>query len=134
VGDPLDLKMFEATQWSLEEPEVKDSETSVIPPIVYPPADLAHPHFLHAMKQFGLTSLPTVSENRLTSPTSPNSPTKSVVGSLPGSLPGSLRSPTLRSAHSPTEDPGSMELSELKCETLTPNPQILTLKTQNPKP
>ncbi|KAH0547164.1 polyamine-transporting ATPase 13A3-like isoform X1 [Cotesia glomerata] len=41
VGDPLDLKMFESTGWSLEEPDVSDNTkfSMMFPNIVRPPKD-----------------------------------------------------------------------------------------------
>jgi len=59
VGDPLDLKMFESTQWTLEEPE-GDQDTSLAPSVVYPPIDQAHPHFLHSLPVFSTHSASTV--------------------------------------------------------------------------
>lgn len=145
VGDPLDLKMFEATKWALEEPEAMDQETSVVPPIVYPPADLAHPHFLHAMKQFGLTTVPgggglaPVMER--TSPKAATSPIgkregSCNLGAAASSLPKNMalaKSPKVGSAISPTGvmKPASLELSDLKwglSEHSSGNPRMLPVK------
>lgn len=43
-GDPLDVKMFEATGWKLEEPEVADQEKYdlIVPTIVKPPSGRGH--------------------------------------------------------------------------------------------
>lgn len=37
VGDPLDVKMFQATGWTLDEPTTKQSDENVVFAYVYPP-------------------------------------------------------------------------------------------------
>lgn len=48
AGDPLDLKMFESTGWTLEEPNVSDTEkfSMLFPTIVKPPEDSKFAQYL----------------------------------------------------------------------------------------
>lgn len=61
TGDPLDIKMFEATKWELEEPDEEDTHRfdSLIPTLVRPPpSSLSSPPVCGSSAPFSLSSVP----------------------------------------------------------------------------
>lgn len=60
-GDPLDINMFEATQWVLDEPgSEKTRYDTLAPTVVYPPGEACDLENINENTKVGLISIPSI--------------------------------------------------------------------------